>query len=224
MPRLSSESTLTPSTLAIGLLAVLLFTMTYTLFDQATWFFAFHYYNCQAKLSYLERNQLVPVHFDRNQNCLFYAGVLINTIVPVSYGIVNAVTTYRYYRVETTHKYPWALVGNFLLQGLVQLFSYVFLAIGLWRIRRFLQNSAFKDHINNGMMTAHLVCFTVYILGGMILQVAVNYLYLTHTSTAQRVTLCLMIVCLFFDFAASLTLAFIFSRIGQAEVTIQRRE
>lgn len=151
---------------------------------------------------------------------MFVSGLIWNTLVPVSYGIVNAITTYKYYRVDTTHKYPRALVGNFLLQGLVQLTSYVFLAIALVRIRKFLKNSAFKEHINNTMMTIHLACFSIYILGGMVLQVAVNYLYLTNTSSAQRVTLVLMMVCLVFDFAASMTLVFIFNKIGKADVSI----
>jgi hypothetical protein len=46
MPHLSQDTTLTRKTITLAIIATLLFTLTYTLFDQATWYFAYHYYNC----------------------------------------------------------------------------------------------------------------------------------------------------------------------------------
>lgn len=90
----------------------------------------------------------------------------------------------------------------------------MFLAYGLFKIRQFLKCSLFKDHINNQMMHAHLACFTIYLLGGIMLQVAINFMYLTNAQQAHVVTLYMMILCLFVDFGAAITQCFIFYRIG----------
>jgi len=59
------------------------------------------------------------------------------------------------------------------------------------------------------MMHIHFLLFTLYLISGLGLQIAMNLFYVTGKS--QQLFLVMMIVCMCLDCGVSLTQAFIFS-------------
>ena len=89
----------------------------------------------------------------------------------------------------------------------------------------------FANHIDNKMMHVHLLCFSMYLLGGLALNVAINFFYIEGSEAdpskmikAEKTALVVMIFCVFMEFAASMTLSFIFYKIGQADVEVRARD
>lgn len=137
--------------------------------------------------------------------------------MPIYYGLVHTVNCYNYYRGTERIVQSWVIISAIFLQGMMQFVSYLFLAIGVWRIRAYLKKSPFKNHINSEMMCVHVLCFSVYIMGGMAFQMFIDFYYISNNDSLQQITLVLMIICCCLDFLISITLAYIFAKIGNQE-------
>ena len=138
MPRLETETTLSPGTITLAVIANVMFLVTYLSFDTATWYFCYHYYHCQAKLRYVKDRKPVPPTFECRHKALLWGLMALNVIVPISYTLANSVTTLHQARDPSDLQYPWLLTTNIFMQGFVQFLSYMFLAFGLYKIRKFL--------------------------------------------------------------------------------------
>ena len=134
-------------------------------------------------------------------------------IAPIFYVLCAFVQTYKNYYGETI-LFPWLIdVGQFSI-GILQFISFIFLAIGLFQIKKFIKNSMFRDHINDRIVFIHLLCFTLYLIGGLASYLIVS-LISAITDENKQVVLFFLIISVVLDFAAEVFLARIFLELGK---------
>jgi hypothetical protein len=144
--------------------------------------------------------------------------------VPCYLSAVYAINYINFHNGTSSTVYPYALSVATSLQGFVQFVSYVFLAIGLFKIRSFLKNSAFRHSINNRMMHLHFLLFTLYLIGGLILLIVQFDSYATDSMISEQLYIVMMIVSTVLDTAVSLAQAFIFLKLGKVENNVIKQQ
>ena len=154
---------------------------------------------------------------------VFWIIFVLNLVFPVIYGALATKYSLKAYRGETIN-HPGAFIIPFCGIGLLQLISFVFLFIGLHKIRKHILLNGFIGDFNHRVVYLHAFCLVLYSIVGVMLYGIYFYYLSPDPAKHANAIMVVQTVCLLFNFSAELTLVVIFVHIGSPKVPQYREK
>jgi uncharacterized membrane protein YidH (DUF202 family) len=130
-------------------------------------------------------------------------------VIPVLTGIFAIAIDLKYYKTNSTGNGVALFVFQMLI-GLLQSISFAFLGVALVRIRRHIKEHGFIGELNNKMLTLNAICFSMYLLGGIILYWNYSRYMLDNNIEYRNRVITSHAICCIIECLAELTIAAIF--------------